>query len=276
MKQYPPITPGRRQYQTVDYSILTKTEPYKRLLTRLKKHSGRNSSGKITVRHIGGGARKIGRDIEFDTKHLNKTGIVETIEYDPNRSAFISLVLWENGDRSYILAPNGIIVGQKIVWADSAPISIGNRMRLKSIPVGTIVHNVELKPGEGGKIARSAGSWAEVMAHEDPYTLLRLPSGEIRKVFSEGFASIGQVSNVEHHLVSIGKAGRTRGMGIRPTVRGSAMNPRDHPYGGGEGRALRGTRKPKTKWGKITGGRKTRKKKKWSNALIVQRRKENK
>ncbi len=273
MKQYAPTTPARRQYQTVDYSVLSKVKPYKPLLLRIKKHSGRNSSGKITVRHRGGGARKILRLIEFGQQHLNQKGRIETIEYDPIRTAFISRVLWQDGSRSYILSPQGIKVGDNIFWAESAPISLGNRMRLKSIPVGTLVHNVELKPGAGGRIARSAGSYAEVMAQEGDYTLLRLPSGEIRKVLKESFASIGQLSNIEQHLVSLGKAGRVRWMGIRPTVRGSAMNPRDHPYGGGEGRQPRGTRKPKTKWGKVTGGRKTRKKNKWSNVLIVARRK---
>jgi large subunit ribosomal protein L2 len=273
MKQYTPTTPARRQYQVADYSALSRVEPYKPLLKRIKKHSGRNSSGRITVRHRGGGSRRILRNVEFGERHLGMEGKVETLEYDPLRTAFISRVLWSNGERSYILAPQGLAVGDEIVWDETAPLKTGNRMRLKSIPVGTIVHNVEIKPLAGGRIARSAGSWAEVMAHEGIYTHLRLPSGEIRKVLSEGFASIGRVSNVEHNLISLGKAGRVRGMGVRPTVRGSAMNPRDHPYGGGEGRALRGTRRPKTKWGKVTGGRKTRKKKKWSNVFIVSRRK---
>lgn len=273
MKYYAPITPGRRQYQTTDYSFLSRVEPYKPLLRRIKKHAGRNSSGKITVRHRGGGAARLWRAVELHQDHVGMRGRIETIEYDPSRSAFICRTVWQDGSRSYILAPQGIEVGQIIVWGETAPIALGNRMRLKAIPVGTMVHNVEMKPGAGGRLARSAGSYAEVMAHEAPYALLRLPSGEVRKVPEEGFASIGQLSNAERHLVSLGKAGRVRRMGIRPTVRGRAMNPADHPYGGGEGRTQRGTRKPKTKWGKVTGGRKTRKKKKWSNIFILQRRK---
>lgn len=273
MKQAVPTTPGRRQYQVVDYSVLNRVKPYKPLLRRIKKHSGRNSAGLITVRHRGGGKRRMLRIIELGEKFLGLSGRVETLEYDPIRTAFISRVLWQNGQRSYIIAPQGVSAGDEINWGESASFKNGNRMRLKAIPVGTNVHNVEIKPLAGGRIARSAGNWAEVMAHEGIYTFLKMPSGEVRKVLSNGFASIGQVSNAEQRLVSIGKAGRMRGMGVRPTVRGSAMNPRDHPYGGGEGRAQRGTRKPKTKWGKVTGGRKTRKKKKWSNVLIVSRRK---
>jgi large subunit ribosomal protein L2 len=272
MKSYNPTTPARRQYQTADYSVLTKTEPLRSLLKPLKKHAGRNIMGRITVRHRGGGAKRLYRIIDFKQGALGKTGRVETIEYDPNRTAFITRVLWQNGERSYILAPQDITIGQKVIVGEQSPFSTGNRMKLKYIPVGTQVHNIELTPGQGGALARSAGSYAEVMAQEGKYTNLKLPSREIRKVLSEGFASIGQLSRAEHSLVSLGKAGRVRWMGIRPTVRGSAMNPRDHPYGGGEGRAPRGTRKPKTKWGKVTGGRKTRKNKKWSNKLIMQRR----
>jgi large subunit ribosomal protein L2 len=273
MKQFKPTTPGRRQYQVADYSTLDRVRPYKPLVWRVKKHSGRNSAGRITVRHQGGGERKMFRNIEFGgSSRLGLKGKVETLEYDPLRTAFISLVLWQNGSRSYILTPQGLQTGDEIIWDESAPLKTGNRMRLKFTPVGTVVHNVEMKPFAGGRIARSAGSWAEVMAQEGIYTYLKMPSGETRKVLADGFASIGRVSNAEQHLISIGKAGRTRGMGIRPTVRGRAMNPRDHPYGGGEGRAQRGTRKPKTKWGKVTGGRKTRRKKKWSNRLILSRR----
>jgi large subunit ribosomal protein L2 len=272
MREFAPTSPGRRHYEVPDYSTLTKAEPWKPLLVPLKKHAGRNSAGRITVRHRGGGSKRLLRIIDFGEAHLGSTGVVETIEYDPNRTAFIARVSWRDGSRSYVLAPQGLQVGQTITCAESAPIAPGNRMRLKNIPVGTLVHNVEVQPGAGGRFARSAGSSAEVLAHEGIYTHLRMPSGEIRKVLSEGFASIGQLSNPEHHLVSWGKAGRSRGRGIRPTVRGSAMNPRDHPYGGGEGRQPRGTRKPKTKWGKVTGGRKTRKKRKWSNVLIISRR----
>lgn len=273
MKRYAPTTPARRQYQVADYSVLSDTGPYRPLLRSIKKHAGRNSAGLISVRHRGGGAKRLWRVIAFGQEHLGLKGRVETIEYDPYRTAFISRVCWENGARSYILAPHGMRAGQTVACVEkTALLDIGNRMRLKEIPVGTLVHNVEMRPGQGGRLARSAGSYAEIMAHEAPYTLLRLSSSEIRKVFGEGFASIGQLSNPEHQLVSIGKAGRMRWMGIRPTVRGRAMNPRDHPYGGGEGRAPRGTRRPKTKWGKVTGGRKTRKKKKWSNVFILERR----
>lgn len=265
-------TPGTRHYQVIDYSSLSKVKPLKALVKGKKKTGGRNSAGRITVRHRGGGAKRRYRLVDFGEKYLGLTGTVETLEYDPNRTAFISLVLLSNGKRVYFLAPAGIKVGDKIEIADKAEIKIGNRMRLKNIPVGTQVCNVEIHPGQKGKLARSAGAYAIVMAHEGNYTHLKLPSGEIRKVSAEGFATIGQVSNFEHRLVSLGKAGRTRWLGRRPTVRGKAMNPRDHPYGGGEGRTTRGTRRPKDKWGNITGGRKTRKKKKWSNKLILQRR----
>lgn len=270
--KYKPTTPGRRQFEIADYSVLSKTELLKSLLKPLKKSPGRNSQGRITTRHKGGGAKKLYRMIEFGEEHLGQTGKVETLEYDPNRTAFIARILWQNGSRSYILAPQGLKTGDNVKFEESTTLATGNRMRLRNIPVGTRIHNIELRPGHGGKIARSAGSWAEVMAHEGKYTNLKMPSGEIRRVLEEGFASVGQLSRQEHSLLSLGKAGRSRWLGIRPTVRGSAMNPRDHPYGGGEGRAKRGTRRPKTKWGKITGGRKTRRKKKWSNKFILQRR----
>lgn len=272
MKKSKPTTPGRRQHEVADYSVLSKTEPLKSLLLPLKKQAGRSNQGRITMRHKGGGHKRMYRKIEFGQEHLGKSGSVQTIEYDPNRTCFIARILWSDGSRSYILAPHGLKVGDKISFLPETQLQLGNRMQLKNIPVGTRVYNVELKPGKGGQIARSAGSWVEVMAHEGKYTNLKMPSGEIRRVPSESYASLGQVSNPEHVLISMGKAGRMRWLGVRPTVRGSAMNPRDHPYGGGEGRALRGTRRPKTKWGKITGGRKTRKKKKWSDKLILQRR----
>lgn len=272
IKASKPVTPGRRQFEVSDYSVLSKTEPMRSHLEPLKKNAGRNARGRITTRHKGGGAKRLYREIEFGEEHLGKGGKVEAIEYDPNRTSFIARILWKDGSRSYILAPLGLKVGDEISVQEQAPLQTGNRMRLKNIPVGTQVHNVEIKSGEGGKIARSAGSWAEVMAHEGAYTNLKMPSGEIRRVLKEGFASLGQLSRPEYNLLSLGKAGRSRWLGIRPTVRGSAMNPRDHPYGGGEGRAHRGTRRPKTKWGKVTGGRKTRKRKKWSNKFILQRR----
>jgi len=198
---------------------------------------------------------------------------VETLEYDPYRTAFIAKILYENGKRSYILAPQGLAAGNTIVASEAAPLSTGNRLKLKNIPIGYQVYNVEMKPGTGGRIARSAGSYAEVLANADGYTDLKLSSGEVRRVSWDGFASLGQVSNIEHSLVVIGKAGRSRWLGVRPTVRGTAMNPVDHPYGGGEGRQPRGTRKPKTLWGKVTGGHRTRNKKKWSSRLIIKRRK---
>jgi len=267
-------TSGRRAISYADYRILTKTEPYKPLLLRLKKHAGRNSQGRITVRHQGGGVKKLYRIVDFKMSKLDVPATVQTLEYDPYRTAFIALLLYADGERRYVLAPDGLKIGDRIIASETAPLKIGNRMKLKNFPVGSQVYNVELQPNQGGKIARSAGSYAEILAHAGGYTDLKLASGEVRRVPSEGFASYGQVSNPGHNLVVIGKAGRSRLMGVRPTVRGSAMNPVDHPYGGGEGRAQRGTRRPKTKWGKITGGRKTRKKKKWSDKLIVKRRRQ--
>jgi large subunit ribosomal protein L2 len=274
MKAYKPTTPGRRQMTVPDYSALSKAEPYKPLLRRIKAHAGRNAQGRITVRHQGGGHKKLYRVIDFrQNEFMDVPAKVETLEYDPYRSAFIARVLYANGERRYVLAAQGLVVGDSIVTSEAAPLRIGNRLRLKNIPIGYQVHNVELKPGTGGKLARSAGSYAEVLANADGYTDLKLSSGEIRQVPWSSFASIGQLSNPEHNLVTIGKAGRSRWLGVRPTVRGTAMNPVDHPYGGGEGRQPRGTRKPKTLWGKVTGGHRTRNKKKWSSRLIIKRRK---
>jgi large subunit ribosomal protein L2 len=273
MKHYKPTTPGMRGRSVVDMGQLSKDAPYKPLLRRLPSRGGRNSAGRITTRHQGGGVKKLYRLVDFGEKKLGVTARVEKVEYDPYRTAFIALVLYEDGSRAYIVAPHGIKAGDTIKTADKTPLKNGNRMRLKNIPVGHEVHNVELQPGKGGQMARGAGSAATVLAQENGYTHLQLPSKEVRKVLWEGFASLGRVSNVEHNLMNIGKAGRSRWMGIRPTVRGTAMNPVDHPYGGGEGVQPRGTRKPKTKWGKVTGGRKTRNRKKWSNKVIMQRRK---
>lgn len=273
IKNLKPTTPSRRFFTVVDYSILSDVEREKSLTKRLKKHAGRNNQGKITVRHQGGGNKRIYRLIDFKQDKIGIWGKIETIEYDPYRTAFIAKVLYSDGERRYILAPHGMKVGDKIISSPDAPLEIGMRTVIKRIPVGTFVYNVELKPNGGGKLARAAGVSAQILAHEDGYTHIKLSSGEIRKVLWDVYASIGQVSNPEHNLVTLGKAGRSRWLNIKPTVRGSAMNPRDHPYGGGEGRQPRGTRKPKTKWGKITGGRKTRKKKKYSNRLIVKRRK---
>jgi len=263
----------------IDYKkVLTsnKSEPYKPLVLPLKKKAGRNR-GRISVRHQGGGHKKKYRIIDFKQDKFNIPAIVESIEYDPNRSTFISLVRYQDGERRYILAPDGLKVGEEIIMAEQAPLKTGNRMTLKNIPVGTFVHNIELYPRGGGKIVRSAGNYAEVTAHEGGSAHLTLPSTEIRMVQEKCMASIGSLSNAEHRFVTIGKAGRTRWLGVRPTVRGSAMNPCDHPHGGGEGRAPIGLRRgPKTPWGKQAYGVKTRKRKKYSNKFIVRRRKKKK
>jgi large subunit ribosomal protein L2 len=258
---------------SVDYTELTTGKPHKPLTKKLQSHAGRNNRGVITARHQGAGNKKLYRIIDFKRDKLDIPAKVETIEYDPYRSAFIALVVYKDGERRYILAPREIKVGSEILAAEKTKAKTGNRMLLGNIPVGTFVYNIELRKGSGGRLARAAGTYAEVLAHDSGYTDLKLSSKEVRKVSSNNFASIGQVSNPEYNLVTLGKAGRSRWMGIRPTVRGTAMNPVDHPYGGGEGKQRRGTKRPKTKWGKITGGRKTRAKKKWSNKLIIKRRK---
>ncbi len=274
MKTYKPTSASRRSMTNPDYSILTKgVRPHRPLVKRLKTHSGRNSQGRITVRHQGGGNKKLYRMVDFKQNRMNETALVETLEYDPYRTAFISLVKYKDGSRAYVLAPEGMKAGTEILTAELTPLKTGNRMMLKNIPVGYQVHNIEMMPGQGGKLARSAGSYAEVLANADGYTDLKLSSSEVRRVLWNGLASLGQVSNAEWSLVSIGKAGRSRWLGIRPTVRGSAMNPVDHPYGGGEGAQPRGTRKPKTMWGKVTGGHKTRNRKKKSSQFILSRRK---
>jgi len=273
MKSYSPTSPSRRHLTNVDYSTLSKVRPRKQLTTRLKTRAGRNSQGRITVRHQGSGNKKLYRIIDFKQQRFGAPARVVSLEYDPYRTAFIALVRYGDGTHTYILAPHGIAVGTEVVTAETTPLLPGNRMKLKNIPVGYQVHNVELTPGRGGQLARSAGSYTEVLANADGHTDLKLSSGEVRRVPWEGFASLGQVSNPEYNLTVIGKAGRSRWLGIRPTVRGSVMNPVDHPYGGGEGRTQRGTRKPKTLWGKITGGHRTRNKKKRSSALILKRRK---
>lgn len=258
---------------TPDYGLLSDVAPEKSLTLHLPSRSGRNHHGRITVRHQGGGVKRTYRLIDFNqADKLNVPARVETLEYDPYRTAFIMKLAYRDGEKRYVLAPQGIRVGATVISAETAPFQPGNRMMLKNIPVGYSVYNVELNPKAGGRIARSAGSYGEVMAQENGYTHLKMSSSEVRKILWNSFASIGKVSNEDWGLVNIGKAGRTRRFGIRPTVRGTAMNPVDHPYGGGEGRQPRGTRKPKTAWGKITGGRKTRLKRKWSNALIVKRR----
>lgn len=259
---------------TPDYGVLTESEPFKPLLVRLPSRAGRNSQGRIMVRHQGGGHKQLYRMVDFrQNEFIDMPAEVVSLEYDPYRTAFIALIFYKNGKRRYILAPHGLNVGDTVVTSDVSSLKTGNRLKLKNIPIGYQVHNVEMRAGQGGKLARSAGSYAEVLANADNYTDLKLSSGEIRRVRWDCFASVGQMSNPEHNLTVIGKAGRSRWLGIRPTVRGKAMNPVDHPYGGGEGSQPRGTRKPKTMWGKITGGHKTRNKKKWSSKLIVKRRK---
>lgn len=273
VKIHKPTTPSKRHYTSIEYrNVLSGDRPKKQLLRRLKSHAGRNNQGRITVRHQGGGNKKRYRVIDFKQTKFGVPGKILTVEYDPYRSAFIALISYRDGDQRYILAESGMKKGGVIIASEDAPIESGNRTRLVRIPVGSFVHNIELQPGKGGQLARSAGTTVQVMAQEGNYTHLKLSSGEVRKVLSKCFASIGKVSNPEYSLINIGKAGRNRAMGIRPTVRGTAMNPCDHPYGGGEGRQPRGTKKPKTKWGKITGGKKTRNKKKWSSKLIVKRR----
>ncbi len=272
-KAYKPTSSSRRNYSVADYRVLTATAPHKPLTSRVKSSGGRNSQGRITMRHQGGGNTKLYRTVDFSYKKRNIPARVETIEYDPYRSAFIALVVYRDGERKYILAPHGLAVGAGIIFSEEAPLTPGNRLPLRKIPVGAFVHNIEIFPDGGARIARSAGVSVQVLANEDGYTHLKMPSGEIRKVLWNAAACIGQVSNPEHNLVIIGKAGRSRWLGIRPTVRGKAMNPVDHPYGGGEGSQPRGTKRPKNIWGKVTGGKRTRNKKKHSSKLIVKRRK---
>ena len=272
IKTYNPYTPSRRQMSGYDFEEITTSTPEKSLTVSLKKNAGRNAQGKITVRHHGGGSRRKYRIIDFKR---NKDGIpatVKTIEYDPNRTANIALVCYADGEKRYILAPVGLKVGQTIMNGETAEVRVGNCMELKDMPVGTQIHNIEMYPGHGGQLVRAAGVSAQLMAKEGKYAIIRMPSGEMRMVPIICRASIGQVGNTEHNLVNIGKAGRKRHMGIRPTVRGSVMNPNDHPHGGGEGRAPVGRPGPCTPWGKPALGYKTRKKNKQSNKMIIRRR----
>ena len=271
IKVYNPTTNARRGMSVTDYSGLSKVAPEKSLLRPLKKNSGRNNYGRITVRHHGGGNRRKYRVIDFKRTKFDVSATVKTLEYDPNRSAHIALIEYADGVKSYILAPVGLKVGDKIEAGPNADIKPGNALPLTNIPVGTFIHNVELYPGKGGQLARAAGNAAQLMAKEGVYALLRLPSGELRNVPVECMATIGQVGNTDHENVKIGKAGRTRHLGIRPTVRGSVMNPNDHPHGGGEGKSPIGRPGPVTPWGKPALGYKTRKKKKHSDKLIVKR-----
>ena len=272
IKTYNPYTPSRRNMSGYDFEEITASTPEKSLTTSLKKHAGRNAQGKITVRHHGGGSRRKYRIIDFKR---NKDGIpatVKSIEYDPNRTANIALICYADGEKKYILAPVGLKVGQTVMNGAEAEIKVGNCMELKDMPVGTQIHNIEMYPGHGGQLVRAAGVSAQLMAKEGKYAIIRMPSGEMRMVPIVCRASIGQVGNTEHNLVNIGKAGRKRHMGIRPTVRGSVMNPNDHPHGGGEGKSPVGRPGPVTPWGKPALGYKTRKKNKQSNKMIIRRR----
>ena len=272
IKTYNPYTPSRRHMTSSDFSEITKTKPEKSLVVSLKKNAGRNNQGKITVRHHGGGSRRKYRLVDFKRFKDDVPAHVTAIEYDPNRTANIALICYEDGQKAYILAPEGLKVGMKIMNGPNAEVRPGNCLPISEIPVGTLIHNIELHPGKGGQLVRSAGNSAQLMAKEGKYATLRLPSGEMRMVPLNCRASIGVVGNGEHNLINIGKAGRKRHMGIRPTVRGSVMNPNDHPHGGGEGRAPIGRPGPCTPWGKPALGLKTRKKNKQSNKYIVRRR----
>ena len=272
IKIYKPTSAGRRIQSVTDYSVLTKgAKPTKSLIKSFGKTAGRNNQGKITIRHQGGGHKQKSRLIDFKREKMDIPATVKTLEYDPGRSAFISLLAYRDGERRYILAPDGVKTGEILITSERAEIKSGNRMMLKHIPIGTNVHSIEILRGEGGLIARSAGTYAIVAAQEPEYTTLKLPSGELRKVPAKSFATLGQVSNTDWMYVRIGKAGRNRHRGIRPSVRGKAMNPIDHPHGGGEGHNPIGLKYPKTPWGKHALGVKTRNKKK-SNKFIVKRR----
>ena len=275
MKLYKPTTPSRRGMSGIDFSLLSKKRPEKSLLKYVRRNAGRSAStGRITTRHKGGGIKKLYRVIEFSQTRIDFPAIVTALEYDPNRTAFIALIEYkDNKQIQYIIAPHGLKIGDEVIFADTAALNVGNRIKLKNVPVGTAVYNVELEPGKGGKIVRSAGSSAQVLAHDGDYINLKMPSTEVRKFKGECFATIGAVSNPENRFYRVGKAGKNRHKGIRPAVRGSAMNPCDHPHGGGEGRQPIGLSHPKTPWGLPALGVKTRNRKKWSNKLIVSRRK---
>jgi len=272
VKTYKPTTPGQRFKTTSSFEEITRTDPEKSLLAPLRKTGGRNNNGRITSRRRGGGHRKHYRIIDFKRDKFDIPARVDSIEYDPNRSANIALLVYADGEKRYILAPHKLVVGSQIISSESAPIKVGNSLMLQNIPAGSIVHNIEMKPGKGGQLSRSAGAGAQIMAKEGDYVTLKLPSGEMRMIHKRCRATLGEVGNKEHENISIGKAGRSRWMGRRPKVRGVAMNPVDHPMGGGEGRSS-GGRHPTTPWGKPTKGYKTRKKNKASNKYMVARRK---
>lgn len=272
IRNYKPTTPGRRKMSTLINDEITKATPEKSLTVTLKKNSGRNNQGKITTRHQGGRVKRKYRIIDFKRNKLNVPGVVASIEYDPNRTANIALINYVDGEKRYIIAPKNLTVGTRIEAGENVDIIIGNALPLMNIPVGTVVHNIELRPGKGGELARSAGSSAQILGREGKYVMLRLSSGEQRKVLGTCMATVGEVGNEDSSLVKVGKAGRNRYKGIRPTVRGSVMNPNDHPHGGGEGRTSIGRKAPMTPWGKKAMGVKTRKNKKASTKLIVRRR----
>ncbi|WP_047153223.1 50S ribosomal protein L2 [Aneurinibacillus tyrosinisolvens] len=273
IKKYKPTSPGRRQMTVSTFEEITTSTPEKSLLAPKSKQAGRNNQGKITVRHQGGGHKQKYRIIDFKRNKDGIPGRVATIEYDPNRSANIALINYADGEKRYILAPNGLTVGMTIESGPNADIKIGNALPLANIPVGTVIHNIEMKPGKGGQLVRSAGTEAQLLGRDGKYVIIRLASGETRLILNECRATIGQVGNLDHELITIGKAGRSRWKGIRPTVRGSVMNPNDHPHGGGEGRAPIGRSGPLTPWGKPTLGAKTRKKNKQSDKYIIRSRK---
>ncbi|MFA7216466.1 MAG: 50S ribosomal protein L2 [Candidatus Paceibacterota bacterium] len=275
MKRYKPTSPSRRNMTTIGYSsLLTKSKPEKSLTKGYKRSVGRNNAGKLTTRHKGGGHKRLYREVDFKYNKIDIPYTIKSVEYDPNRSGFIGLAQYRDGEKRYVLLPKGVSVGDKLVNSETAEVKAGNRLPLKNITVGTFVYNVEIKPKGGAKLARSAGNFVEVVAKDAGLVDLKLPSSEIRKVKETAWASVGEVSNDENRLVNLGKAGRSRWLGIRPTVRGTAQNPVDHPHGGGEGRQGRGRRRAVSKWGRPTGkGQKTRTPKKYSNRLIVSRRK---
>ena len=274
IRNFKPTTNARRKMSTLINDEITTSTPEKSLVVTLKKNGGRNNQGRITVRHQGGGAKRKYRLIDFKRDKRDIPGLVATIEYDPNRSANIALINYKDGEKRYIIAPKGLTVGMEIVAGENADIKTGNSLPIKNIPVGTVIHNIELKPGKGGELARSAGASAQILGREGTYVMVRLSSGEQRLVLGTCYATIGEVGNEDYELVKLGKAGRSRHMGIRPTVRGSVMNPNDHPHGGGEGRAPIGRKGPVTPWGKPALGYKTRKRKA-SDKLIVRRRNSN-
>ena len=273
IRNFKPTTNARRKMSTLINDEITTSTPEKSLVVTLKKNGGRNNQGRITVRHQGGGAKRKYRLIDFKRDKRDIPGLVATVEYDPNRSANIALINYKDGEKRYIIAPKGLTVGMEVVAGENADIKTGNSLPIKNIPVGTVIHNIELKPGKGGELARSAGASAQILGREGAYVMVRLSSGEQRLVLGTCYATIGEVGNEDYELVKLGKAGRSRHMGIRPTVRGSVMNPNDHPHGGGEGRAPVGRSGPMTPWGKPALGYKTRKNKKESDKYIVTRRK---